>query len=152
LSPSVLENVGLMAALEWALTNAVAHSPVGCKFEYEFACDESIEERLQFAPGVRMQLYRITQEAINNICRHAGATRVKLTAELSHDGEFILKIEDDGKDFDPKVRKRKSGRGLANISARASLIEAEVRWNRRTEGGTTFILRKAGAAPLERLG
>jgi len=152
LSPSVLENVGLMAALEWALANAVAHSAAGCTFAHEFVCDESLEERLQFAPGVRMQIYRITQEAIHNICRHAEATWVRLTATLSHGGELILRLEDNGKDFDPKNSKRKGGRGLANIRARANLIEAEVHWNKRAEGGTMFTLRKAGVAPLERLG
>ncbi len=143
LSPSVLENVGLTAALEWALANAVAYSPAGCKFEYEFACDEMIEERLQFAQGVRMQIYRIVQETINNVCRHAGATWIKVTATLSPEGEFAVRVEDNGDDFNPKNIKRKSGRGLANILARANLIEAEAAWHKRAEGGTVFTLRKA---------
>ncbi|HYY59476.1 MAG TPA: two-component regulator propeller domain-containing protein, partial [Pyrinomonadaceae bacterium] len=63
LSPSVLENVGLAAALEWALANAVTHAPPECKFEYEFVCDEGLEERMTLAPGVKIQIYRIAQEA-----------------------------------------------------------------------------------------
>jgi ligand-binding sensor domain-containing protein len=75
LSPSVLENVGLTAALEWAISNAVAHAAPEVKFEYAFTCEENLEERLTLTPATQMQIYRIAQEAISNICRHAAATR-----------------------------------------------------------------------------
>jgi signal transduction histidine kinase/sugar lactone lactonase YvrE len=143
LSPSVLENVGFAAALEWAISNAVTHSPPDCKFEYEFACVEDLEERIELAPGVRMQIYRIVQEAVSNICRHAAASHVRLNVSLSTDGAFILTLEDDGRDFNPEDKKLKHGRGLTNIRARASLIEAVVAWNKRAGGGTVFTLSKA---------
>ena len=146
LSPSVLENVGLAAALEWSLANAVSHSAPDCKFEYEFLADEGFEERLSLAPHVQMQIYRIVQEAVNNICRHAAATRVRLHVEITSDGSFQLELEDNGRDFDPREKKRKQGRGLSNIRARASLIDAEVSWHKRTGGGTLFKLRKLDAA------
>jgi signal transduction histidine kinase/streptogramin lyase len=144
LSPSVLENVGLAAALEWALSNAVAHAPPDCKFEYEFVCDDSLEERTRFAPGVQMQIYRIAQEAVSNICRHANARRVRLNVKTFPEGDFLMTLEDDGRDFDPQSKKKK-GRGLANIRARASLIEAEVSWERDRKNGNIFTLRKASA-------
>src|SRR4029434_5510060 len=50
LSPSALTNVGLAAALEWALADAVAHQPPEKKFEYEFVCDCPIEESLDLTP------------------------------------------------------------------------------------------------------
>jgi ligand-binding sensor domain-containing protein len=150
LSPSVLENVGLAAALEWALADAVAHLPESCKFEYEFACEEDLEDRISVAPGVRMQIYRIVQEAISNICRHAAAHRVRLDVSLTNENELILKLTDDGGGFDQRDKKAGRGRGLANIRARASLIEAEVAWSRNPHGGTLFTLRKANiAARLE---
>jgi signal transduction histidine kinase/ligand-binding sensor domain-containing protein len=143
LSPSVLENVGLAAALEWALSNSVAHAPAECRFEYEFKCPEDLEERIELAPGERMQIYRIAQEAINNICRHSGAKQVRFEVKIGEDNSFLLELEDDGRDFNPKENKRKkSGRGLSNILARAELIEAEVRWAKRAKGGTVFTLRK----------
>ncbi len=151
LSPSVLENVGLTAALEWALTNAVAHAAPDCKFEYAFICDENLEERLTLQPATQMQIYRIAQEAISNVCRHAAATRVELTVTSdASDESFIFRLEDNGREFEPRERKPKGGRGkegrgLANIRARASLIEAEVSWSRRAGGGTIFTLRKANA-------
>lgn len=145
LSPSVLENVGLSAALEWALSNAVAHATAECRFEYEFRCPEDLEEQIKLAPGERMQIYRIAQEAINNICRHSGAKSVRLEVKIGEDNDFLLELEDDGRDFDPKENKRKrSGRGLSNILARASLIEAEVSWKKRARGGTVFKLHKPG--------
>lgn len=138
LSPSVLENVGFAAALEFALTEAVAHLPEDKRFEFEFICDDDLEERLSLAQGMRMQLYRIAQEAISNICRHADAKHVRFEISLNRD-EFVMKLEDDGKGFD--LNQNSSGRGLANISARASLIDADVKWL-RSEKGTIFILRK----------
>ncbi|MDQ3818273.1 MAG: hypothetical protein M3362_11435, partial [Acidobacteriota bacterium] len=151
LSPSVLENVGFLAALEWALSNAVTHSPPARKFEYEFVADDQLEERLNFQRATQMQIYRIVQEVVSNISRHAEATRVRLFAKTSADGAFLLTIEDNGRDFEPQDGKRKQGRGLANIRARASLIEAEVNWKRRAGGGTEFILRKEGAVKAQSL-
>ncbi|HZI18295.1 MAG TPA: two-component regulator propeller domain-containing protein [Pyrinomonadaceae bacterium] len=149
LSPSVLENVGFAAALEWALASARAHLPPGEQFAYEFDCDEGLEERLDLAPGVQMQVYRIVQEAVNNVCRHAGAGLVRLSARIDAEGTFVARLEDDGRGFDPSERKGQKGRGLAGIRARAALIEAEVRWGRRPPeegGGTAFVLHKPKAA------
>ena len=151
LSPSVLENVGFLAALEWALSNAVTHAPHARKFEYEFSADDQLEERLNFQRAAQMQIYRIVQEVVSNISRHSEATRVRLSAKTSEDGAFLLTIEDDGRDFEPQDGKRKQGRGLANIRARASLIEAEVNWKRRMGGGTEFTLRKENAVKAQPL-
>ena len=149
LSPSVLENVGFAAALEWALANALAHMPAGRKFAYDFACDEDLEERLALAPGVQMQIYRIVQEAVSNVCRHAEATRVSLSVRLDDAGDFTLALEDDGAGFDAKNKKALKGRGIAGIRARATLIEAEVEWRRREGGGTVFVLTKKSAVKKE---
>lgn len=147
LSPSVLENVGLAAALEWALSNAVAHLPAQQKFVYEFVCEEDLDERTEFQTGVRMQIYRIAQEAINNICRHAQATRVHFRVELTGKGELVLTLEDDGRGFNSHDKGARKGRGLTGIRARAALIEAEVSWHARKPRGTVFTLRKREAAP-----
>lgn len=141
LSPSVLDNVGLAAALEWALASAVAHLPSEKKFEYEVIAAEEIEERIKLEPGERIQIYRIAQEIINNICRHSQARHVRLELKTSAGNNLILTIADDGEFFAP-VDLPAQGRGLANIHARASLIEAEVTWNKRAAGGTIFTLTK----------
>ncbi|MFL6282504.1 MAG: two-component regulator propeller domain-containing protein [Pyrinomonadaceae bacterium] len=142
LSPSVLENVGFAAALEWALSGALAHMPEGRRFEYEFACEEGLEERLSFVPGAQMQVYRIVQEAVSNVCRHARAAHVSMRVGLDEAGDFTLTLEDDGQGFDPSNRRALKGRGLAGIRARASLIEADADWHAREGGGTIFTLKK----------
>lgn len=146
LSPSVLQNVGFAAALEFALSHAVQDAPAEKRFEYEFHCDEAIEERSELPPSVQMQIYRIVQEAVNNIWRHAGATEVKMFVNTSPQGDFSLRIEDNGRSFESQPTKAE-GRGLANMRARAGLIEAHISWQSREDGGTVFILtRKAEAA------
>ncbi|MGH9882580.1 MAG: sensor histidine kinase, partial [Pyrinomonadaceae bacterium] len=142
LSPSVLQNVGFAAALEFALSHAVQLAPPERKFEYEFVCDEAIEEHIKLPANVQMQIYRITQEAVNNLCRHAAPTRVKMEVTSSDTGDFMLKLEDDGSDFDPAEAKKTDGRGLQNMQARARLIDAEIAWTKREGGGTVFILEK----------
>jgi signal transduction histidine kinase/streptogramin lyase len=146
LSPSVLENVGFAAALEWAVASACAQQPSAHRFAYDFVCDEDLEERLALAPGVQMQVYRIVQEAVSNVCRHAEAGHVSLSVHLDDEGDFLLKLSDDGRGFDAENKRALKGRGLAGIRARASLIEAGAGWARREGGGTVFTLRKRAAA------
>lgn len=148
LSPSVLQNVGFAAALEFALSHAVQDAPAGKRLEYEFVCDESLEEHAQLPPNVQMQIYRMVLEAVSNILRHAGATHVKMTVAASADGDFLLQLKDNGRDFDPGEQKNQEGRGLANMRARASLIDAEISWEKSPEGGTVFSLKKVRATPI----
>jgi signal transduction histidine kinase/ligand-binding sensor domain-containing protein len=143
LSPSVLQNVGFAAALEFALSHAVQDARADRRFEYEFVCDEALEEQAQLPPNVQMQIYRMVQEAVSNIWRHAGANRVKMTAAVAQGGDFVLQLKDNGRDFDPLEQKNLEGRGLANMRARASLIDADISWEKAPEGGTIFTLRKA---------
>jgi len=124
----------------------VQDAPTEKRFEYEFHCDEAIEERSELPPSVQMQIYRIVQEAVNNIWRHAGATEVKMFVNSSPQGDFSLRIEDNGRSFESQPTKAE-GRGLANMRARAGLIEAHISWESREDGGTVFTLtRKAEAA------
>src|SRR6201999_4536693 len=82
LSPSALANVGLAAALEWALTNGVAQLPDDLKFAYEFVCEDGLDKKHLLKSAIQIQVFRIVQEAVNNVCRHAHATQVKLSAGL----------------------------------------------------------------------
>ena len=148
LSPSVLQNVGFAAALEFALSHAVQDAPAAKRFDYEFHCDDSIEERSELAPSVQMQIYRIVQEAVNNIWRHADARHVKMLVTTNEAGDFSLRLEDDGRAFDT-VNRNTGGRGLANMRARAGLIDAEISWEKRTEGGTVFTLTRKAHVGIE---
>jgi len=149
LSPSVLQNVGFAAALEFALSHAVQDAPPEKRFVYEFHCDDAIEERSELAPSVQMQIYRIVQEAVNNIWRHAEATEVKMFVTISNEGDFSLKIEDNGRPFKSQ-HINSEGRGLANMRARAGLIDARIAWEPREDGGTVFTLKKNSRAKAQR--
>ncbi len=133
LSPSVLENVGLTASLEFLLQHTIEN--------YKFSAPEDLEERLNFSPNVQMQIYRIAQEILTNIKHHSDAKLVEMTVDLSEENGFILNISDDGTPFNPTDTVSK-GRGIANIKSRAALIEADVSWLQNKSIGTEFILSK----------
>ncbi|MDQ3800368.1 MAG: hypothetical protein M3384_13030 [Acidobacteriota bacterium] len=134
LSPSVLENVGLVAALEFLLSHTIEN--------YKFTAAENLEERLNFSPNAQMQIYRIAQEILNNIKSHSDADAVEMKIEMSDaDGEFILSISDNGAPFAP-ARKTARGRGISNVKSRAALIKARVFWRTNENGNTLFELRK----------
>jgi signal transduction histidine kinase/ligand-binding sensor domain-containing protein len=141
LSPSVLQNVGFAAALEFALAHAIQDAPPTKRFVYTFHCDEAIEERSGLSPSVQMQIYRIVQEAVNNIWRHAEATEVGMSVTAPAEGDFVLQLEDNGRPFDINHH-NSEGRGLANMRARAGLIDAQIAWQKRDSGGTVFTLRR----------
>jgi signal transduction histidine kinase len=131
--------VGLAAALQFALAHAVEQAAPDCKFEYEFACDDSLDEKLHLSQSTQIQIYRIAQEALSNVCRHAEAKHVNMSASVSAAETFELRIEDDGRGFDQATRKN-SGRGVANIRGRANMIGAAASWHKRAGGGTVFEL------------
>jgi signal transduction histidine kinase len=148
LSPSVLANVGLTAALEWALSNAVAHLPSDRKLEHRFVCDDEVANALALAPTKEIQVYRIVQEAITNACRHAGASRVEVTVGGGRDGALVVEVLDDGVGFDPGERRHEAGRGVANIRTRAGMLGAVATWERPPDGGTCFRLVVPGAVAI----
>ncbi len=141
LSPSVLENIGFAAALEWAVGNSVEQVSKEHKIEHEFYCSENLEEDLKLNRAEQIQIYRIAQEVLNNIVRHSEATKIIMRAETSIENGFFLKITDNGKIFSPEESKK--GRGLANINARAKLIKAKFGWEKAVEDtGMIFTLTK----------
>ena len=131
LSPSVLENVGLVAALQFLLEHTLENS--------RFAASDDLEEKISLPLNVQLQVYRISQEVLNNIRRHSDATTVEMAADISDAGHFQLSIIDDGHAFSPD-RSTPKGRGIANIKARASLINSRVQWRERRKGGNRFTL------------
>jgi signal transduction histidine kinase len=140
LSPSALENIGFLPALEWALSNAVSQLPAEEKFTYEFTCEPNLEDRLRLSHIERIQLYRMIQEALNNVCRHAKAKHVKMEVRAENSTDLVIEVHDDGVGFDG-VRINKTGHGIANIRSRANLIGAKTEWN-YARPGCRFEIRK----------
>jgi ligand-binding sensor domain-containing protein/signal transduction histidine kinase len=142
LSPSVLANIGFLPALEWALTDAVAHLPAQEKFAYEFHCEPELEERLRLSATEEIQLYRIVQEALNNVCRHARAKQVRLSVR-GEQTDLVIEVQDDGHGF-AGVSSTATGHGIANIRSRANLLNARVVWQ-DAQPGCRFVVRLAHA-------
>src|SRR5690606_7924658 len=88
LSPSVLENVGLIASLEFLLSGSITN--------YTFAADDDLEERIGLATKVKLQIYRIVQEILSNIKRHSNADSVAMKVELTESDQLRIKISDNG--------------------------------------------------------
>ncbi|QWT18424.1 MASE1 domain-containing protein [Bacillus sp. NP157] len=115
LHPSVLEHAGLRDALE-ALCNA---SRKGSAPEIVLIIDRGIE---RLPNDVALCVYRVTQEAIANAVRHAGATRLTVKASVDSDGASLW-IFDNGRGFDPgEGTHGRAGLGLISMSERAKLL------------------------------
>jgi len=98
-----------------------------------------IDGQRHLPPDVRFALYRIAQEALNNVAKHANATEVELQVEYDADA-VELHVCDDGKGFDPtQVR---AGRfGLSSIQERSEAIGAELHFNTQPGRGTEVVVR-----------
>ncbi|MCG6658015.1 histidine kinase [Halomonas campisalis] len=119
LRPSMLDDLGLVAALESLCSGLVERKPVQIQFE------SNIDSR-QCQPVLATALYRITQESLHNIEKHAGRVhqvRVKVRRRRSW---VYLEIEDDGEGFawrpDQSQEQDGSGLGLRNIQDRVDLL------------------------------
>ncbi|MEP7149608.1 MAG: two-component regulator propeller domain-containing protein, partial [Acidobacteriota bacterium] len=131
LSPSVLENVGLVAALEFLLDRTVENR--------KFLADATVEDHINFPLNVQLQIYRIAQEVLTNIVRHSSANIVEMSVKASDAGEFGLTIRDNGDSFRPEGAEK--GRGIANIRSRANLVNGKASWKESRRGGNVFTLR-----------
>jgi signal transduction histidine kinase len=103
LRPAELEEFGLAVALETLVDEMAVEAGLQSR------CDLQLDEA-NLAPGVDVTLYRIAQEALTNVVRHAQATCVAIT--LRQEGEqVLLRIEDDGRGFAPYPLPIKAGNG-----------------------------------------
>jgi signal transduction histidine kinase len=102
--------------------------------------DNDSEDDYGLTNMVKLQLYRIVQECLNNVQKHAQASEVKL--EIGRKGESLqIVIKDNGRGLNPKEIKPES-HGLVNIRQRAQLIGAAVTWRKPAEfvSGTEVAL------------
>ncbi len=112
LRPSVLDDLGLLAAVRWYAARHL--EPLGILVKCEF---EDVEGRVP--QDVATAVFRIVQEALLNVARHAGAEDV-LVQIAAGEKTLLIEIEDDGRGFDPKsvVAPSETGRGLGLLGMR----------------------------------
>jgi signal transduction histidine kinase len=98
----------------------------------------TVENDCTLAPEVQLACYRIVQEALNNVVKHAGAAYVEVTLDCTP-AEVLLRVSDDGRGFDP-ARAPHSGLGLDILRERASEIGAQLTVESEPGAGTTVLL------------
>jgi two-component system sensor histidine kinase UhpB len=131
LRPSALDDHGLVAALETQMKRFSARTGIEARLDTGGDPDA-------LADVIQTAIYRVAQEALTNVTRHAGATVVELVVAQTN-GEVELRVSDDGRGFDPAARGR--GLGLVGMAERARLVGGELDVRSAPGGGTTITLR-----------
>jgi len=136
LSPSILEDLGLSAALRWLAENFASQHSIQTSFDIE-----NIDHL--FSQEAQTNLYRVSQEALTNIGKHAGANHVSFAVK-KNEGYVSFIVEDDGKGFDAnQVKARHSpekGLGLAAMEERAHMLGAFLDIRSQVGEGTRITL------------
>lgn len=116
LRPSVLDDLGLLSAIRWYADRQLASRGLSVRCEFG--------ELRRLPPEMETALFRICQEAMSNVARHAHASAALVQVGVEG-GEVVIEIEDDGKGFDPAGAARREGRrpwGLMGIRERAEIL------------------------------
>ena len=137
LRPSILDDLGLVPALEWLITDLEKHKGIVTSFTVE-------GERSRLAPETELAVFRVTQEALSNIRRHSGATEVKLRLLFTADALTVF-LSDNGQGFEIPEHTSdlaQSGRlGIIGMRERARLIDATLNIESKKRNGTRVTLR-----------
>ena len=134
LSPSALDTLGLVPAIESCLTLASQKSER--PFLTRFACPVRVDN-INMTETEQLLLYRIVQEALNNISKHAAARFVEIV--IMREGESLLiRVSDDGRGMTVSSDLRRA-RGIENMRYRARLIGADLTWLKATGRRGTVV-------------
>ena len=138
LRPSMLDNQGLVPALEWLIGRVQSQTDIEVEFHHE-GLDEPLPSDILTAA------YRIVQEGLTNVARHSGATHscVRLARE---DGRLRIEIEDKGKGFNPEIVKQSGRSGLDGMQERVSLLNGSLEIESAPNEGTALRVELPCAA------
>lgn len=136
LCPVMLEEFGLAAAIEDRLDKASQLAGFDVRFN-QTGNGNHLDELL---PVQRLLLYRLVQESLTNICKHANASLVRVVIQ-DEESQLVISVTDNGKGIDPSLLSE-SSRGTLYMRLRAALIGAKVSWKQGPDGkGTTVEIR-----------
>ncbi len=141
LRPGILDDLGLEAAVEWQLREFEKHSGVKCKL------DSAVED-LVLGDELPITTFRILQEALTNVARHADATEVRVTLETS-ETELLMRVQDNGVGLNEDVQKRRST-GMLGMRERALQLNGSLEVNGAQRRGTTLTLKIPLTTPEEK--
>ena len=135
LRPSMLDDLGLEAALEWQGREFSRHTGVPAVVQVKSALDELPESQ-------RTCIYRVVQEALTNCARHAKARNVVVSVSKERNGIVVL-VQDDGIGFSPSLR---GGLGLLGIQERVQALDGKLHIASAVGKGTTVKVEIPAAA------
>lgn len=133
LRPRTLDDLGLTAALEWQAQEFEKRTRIRCRVTLP-------KELLALDPERSTAIFRIFQESLTNVARHAQATRVEARLEREAD-QLIFQVRDNGRGFDPEETKARKSLGLVGMQERALLLDGELKVEGVPGSGTTMTLR-----------
>jgi signal transduction histidine kinase len=139
LRPSVLDDLGLIAALEWQLSEFTSRTEI--PHEFTTTC-----EYINMEKDTAIAVFRIFQEALTNMVRHARATKVVVFLHESErslfgDESLILEIRDNGKGITEEEIMNPESLGLLGMKERVLAFGGELFINGEPDGGTALILK-----------
>jgi PAS domain S-box-containing protein len=137
LRPMMLDDLGLVPAAEWLAQNFSERTGIPCKLQIR-------PPDLEFAEPHASALYRILQESLTNVARHARANRVDIAIEQV-DGDLKVTVRDDGRGFIPAEARTHKTYGLLGLRERTVLLGGETSIASEPGRGTTIEVR----IPLE---
>ena len=132
LRPEALDRLGLVAALEWQAETFARHARVRCRFT-------SSADAVDLDMGRATSVFRVFQEMLTNVARHAGASRVDVNFE-PRDHELRLTVRDNGRGLDPDVEISARAFGLLGMRERARLLGGTIQLASAPRRGTTISL------------
>jgi len=138
LRPGVLDDLGLTAAIEWQAQEFQTQTGIRCKFT-------SSPENITLDQDRSTAIFRIFQETLTNVARHANATRVNVRLKEKAD-DLILKVRDNGKGITESEISNPKSLGLLGMRERALLFGGEVKISGIQGKGATITVR----IPLKR--
>jgi signal transduction histidine kinase len=132
LRPSILDDLGLAAAVEWQAQQFQSRTGIACRFD----CTADTEN---LDPDQSTAIFRIFQEALTNVLRHAQAERIDVSLEDEND-EYVLRIRDNGRGIPDFEQTSQSSLGLLGMRERAYLLGGRIEISGVRGKGTTVNL------------
>jgi signal transduction histidine kinase len=133
LRPSVLFELGLLAAIEWQTEDTASRSGLTCTLALP-------AEDLVLDQDLALALFRIVQEALTNVVRHAQATAVEIRLDVT-DNELELVISDNGRGFPPHTLEGTKALGLLGMSERIGAFGGTAEFRNAPHGGAVVHVR-----------
>jgi signal transduction histidine kinase len=137
LIPSTLQATGLMRSLRELISGIDRTGALSA------SCQIELLDNIHYSDEINLSIYRIVQELLNNIIKHASATAVQLSAHKSSE-ELIIELVDNGSGFQPtraNLTSKQDNLGLKNIASRSQYIDARIQFELIQPKGTKVKIR-----------